>query len=150
MVDKGYPADGDGRLTEAQIYVTSTLNNLEIATFIGEGGNVLSTRDNEAIAGTYAAGYHELVIDLDVMTGDHIGSYTTSGYFDYDASGELGSWGKAGDNIPCTEVTFSLSSDDAYSLRGIGATGNGGGGSIPLYSGGFAGANRLNRRGWNK
>ena len=128
LVVAGGAADGDGTITEAQLYVENDVVNPEVATFIHEGGDVLTTRDNQTVEGTYTAGYHELVVDLDVITGDYIGmsAAQTGGAMEYEWEDGVGVWRKAGDNVPCTSASFSLNGEDSLSLRGIGATANGG------------------------
>jgi len=123
QINKAAAADGDGTLSEAQIYVATELSGLEIATFIDEGSNNLSTRANETIAGSHAAGYHEIALDnMAVETGDFIGEYHSGGTLDADNTGGSGMWYKTGDNIPADSVGFSSFSGWVISLKGIGAT----------------------------
>lgn len=120
-------ADGTGTLQEAQIHVSSEVSGLEIATFIDEGSAIFSTRDNETIAGAYAAGYHEIALDdMAVESGDFIGSYHGGGTVDKDYTGHAGIYVLSGDYIPADSDTFTLWGEDSLSLKGIGVTGNGG------------------------
>jgi hypothetical protein len=61
-------------------------------------------------------------VDLDVEEGDYLGMYFTIGNMERDLSGYDGCWFCSGDNIPCTDVTFSVVAGDAISLYGTGTT----------------------------
>lgn len=118
-------ANDTGTIDTVEIWMFSNGSNVEVATFIDEGSNVLSTRDSEAI-GSVTSGSKQTFsgLDMDVETGDYIGIYGTAGAIEYATSGEGGDgvWFKSGDQIPCTSETFSLSSGRTISLYGTGTT----------------------------
>ena len=115
------PANDTGVVTEVQIFVDTECSAVEAASFADEGGGVFSTNDTESIAGTYAAGYHELVSDLDFNSGEYIGFHDSGGKIEADWSGEPRYY-KSGDHIPAASVEFTLSATASISLYGIGAT----------------------------
>ncbi len=121
-VDHNIAADGSGTLTTWELwFATGDAPDVEVATFVVVSGNNLSTRDSEAI-GTVAAGskYSGGGFSTDVITGDWAGVYFSAGTLERDAVG-LG-WWRAGDNIPCTNATFTGTSR-TFSIYATGATG---------------------------
>jgi len=108
-VNIGNPANESGTITSIEIWAMDTLENCEVATFFVVSGNNLSTRDHELIGNVTKGSKQTFSVDLDVQAGDYIGAYYTC-------------WMKTGDNIPCTNLTFSNRSGEAISLYGTGAT----------------------------
>ncbi|MBA7555185.1 hypothetical protein ES705_47838 [subsurface metagenome] len=121
-VNMGNPANASGKITSIEIWSQSSLSNLEVATFYVVSGDNLSTRDTEFIGDVVAGDKRTFVVDLDVEAGDYIGSYHTVGAIERDSSGNPGCWMKTGDNIPCTNLTFTNRDGEATSLYGTGAT----------------------------
>jgi hypothetical protein len=122
------PANDDGTITSVEIWATGSGNmqDCEVATFIDEGGNVLSTRDSETI-GTVLIGSKQTFsgLDMDVQTGDYIGMYFSAGRVEATISGGTGIWYKSGDHIPCSSETYSSGSNYTLSLYGEGETAGG-------------------------
>jgi len=122
LVNKENPADANGSITSIEIFAVSgnNLANCEVATF-SASGNDLTSRDSEAI-GAVTGGSKQTFSgkDMDAQTGDYIGCTYTAGKLECAMSGGLGIWWKAGDNIPCTSVSFSLEGDGVISLYGEG------------------------------
>ena len=119
-VDRNNPSNETGTITSIEIYANSAMSNVEVATFFVVSGNNLSTRDSEAI-GSVAAGYTTHIVNLNVTSGDYIGIYFSAGSLDRDTTGG-GFWKNAGDQIPCTNVAFTLTAAGTLSLYGTGAT----------------------------
>jgi hypothetical protein len=119
-VDRNNPANASGTITSVEIYANSAMSNVEVATFFVVSGNNLSTRDSEAI-GSVAAGYTTHTVSLNIVTGDCIGIYFSAGGLDRDTTGG-GFWKNAGDQIPCTNVLFTLTANGTLSIYGAGAT----------------------------
>lgn len=121
-IDRVNPANASGIINKVEIYVdTPGMFNIKIATFYVVDGNNLSTRDSEAVDDVGSAGYHSFDVNIDVEAGDYIGIYMKSGTLDRSTAG-TGHWYLAGDQIPCSNVTFTPYSDDTMSLYGTGAT----------------------------
>ncbi len=121
FVGKEGSADGTGKITSVEMWFAIQGANVEVATFIDEGGNVLSTRDYETI-GTVTAGSKQTFsgLDMAVETGDYLGVAGTAGQIEQTPSGE-GLWHATSDQIPCSSVTFDLfSSGKTLSLYGTG------------------------------
>jgi len=121
------PATGTGTIDTIEVWAASTLYNLEVATFIDEGSNNYSTRDNETI-GTVTSGAKRTFtgLDMDVETDDLLGGYYSSGTIERDTSGYAGIRYDATDQIPCTSNNFpDYLADDAMSLYGTGETAGG-------------------------
>lgn len=121
-VNKGNPANDTGTITSVEIWAYTDLSNVEVAIFYEGAANVLSTRDTHSIGSVTAGSKQTFNVNLDVQVGDYIGMYWTTGSIEYSSSGCGGQWIANGDNIPCTDITFSLFEGDAISLYGTGTT----------------------------
>ena len=119
-------ANESGVINSVEIWCDNDLSNCEVATFFrpdpGGAPNNFTTRDSEAIGTVLDDAKRTFVVDLDVVAGDYIGIYYTAGYMERDNSGCDGMWAKSGDNIPCTDITFSNYTTSAISLYGTGTT----------------------------
>jgi hypothetical protein len=122
-VGKENPANDTGSITSVEIWAYSTLSNCEVATFYVVSGDNLSTRDSETI-GTVTSGSKQTFsgLNMDVQTGDYLGTYFTAGSLEKDSSGS-GYWYATGDYIPCTNSTFNSTASVTISLYGTGETG---------------------------
>lgn len=119
-VGKGGSADGTGEIDTVEIYLLASGTAVEVATFIDKGSNVLSTRDTEAIGAVNGGSKQTFSgLTMDVVTGDYLGIYGTTGSIQLDTSGD-GYWYQTGDYIPCTDVTFTFSASRTISLYGTG------------------------------
>ena len=126
IITKYNPANESGTITSVEIWAHSQLSNVEVATFYIVSGNNFTTRDNETIAGTIAAGEKVVkAVDLTVESGDYIGWYFSAGSIDYTGTGSDGYWYRVStDSIPCTDTTFSYDATALiFSFEGKGATG---------------------------
>lgn len=123
LINKTNPANATGKITSVQIYANVSLSNCEIATFYVVSGDNLSTRDYETIGTVTSGAVRTFSVDLDVVAGDYIGIFYTSGEIEADSDGD-GCWGSSigDDKIPCTDYTFSWSSNDQFSAYGTGET----------------------------
>jgi len=123
LVNKNNPADATGKITTVEIWSYTDLANVEVATFYVVSGNNLSTHDTEYIGNVTKGAKRTFSVDLDVQTGDYLGIYLVAGdYIEKDSTGYPGVWHKAGDQIPCTNTTYSFQTDSTISLYGTGAT----------------------------
>jgi len=124
FVNKGNPANQNGRITSVKIYAQSTLANCEVATFYRPDPenypNNLSTRDTHAIGAVPAGSEQSFEVNLEVQKGDYIGIYTSSGNVDVTTSGGKGIWYWNADDIPCTNQLFGTYANEEMSLYGIG------------------------------
>ncbi len=124
LVNKAATATGTGTISTVEIYTGTGLSNCEVATFFVVSGNNLSTRDTEVI-GAVTGGSKQTFsgLDMDVVTGDYLGTYYTAGNIDLETSGGSGVWfAVSADNIPCENVLFTLIDDFIISLYGTGET----------------------------
>lgn len=115
------PANDSGSITYVEIWLFQT-GNVEVATFIDEGSNVLSTRDSENL-GSVSSGSKQTFsgLDMTVVTGDFLGFYSFSGRIVRDTFGS-GYWNTDGDWIPCSSKGFGFNEDRTISLYGTGST----------------------------
>ncbi len=125
---KTNPANATGIITSIEVWVNADFANFEVATFYEGDANVFSTRDNHTI-GTVVAGDKRTFsgLSINVNEGDYLGCYFSNypdGKHEYSKTGGLGYWHLIGDNIPCTDITFTLSGNTTYvhSVYGIGTT----------------------------
>ena len=120
------PANASGTITSVEIWFNvgvGALEGLWVATFYNVSGNNFSTRDTVSL-GEASAGYNAFEVGLNVEGGDYIGIFAGGGRIDTTWSGD-GAWYLAGNQIPCTNVTFAFEAGFTFSLYGIGTTGNG-------------------------
>jgi len=122
-INKTNPANESGIIDTIEIYPWSDLENCEVAIFYLVAEDTLSTRDSVSL-GTVTGGSKQTFSELsiDVQIGDFIGIYYTVGQLEAHTSDYDGVWYKSGDQIPCTDVTFSDYAGDALSLSGTGTT----------------------------
>jgi len=123
-VEYANPANFSGKIKSIELWAETNLSNCEVATFFVVSGNNLSTRDTHTIGSVTAGSKQTFEVDLDVEAGDYIGIYYTAGTLERDISG-AGNWYQSGDNIPCTNVSFSFGTDTTMSIYGTGDTGLG-------------------------
>ena len=133
------PANDSGAITSIDIYALSgyNLSGCIVGTVYLLSGTTYKCRDAHEIGDVTAGSAQNFEVDLDVVEGDYIGVYFTSGYlFFSDLLAGSGYWHKIGDYIPCTDQTFILFSGGTkgiLSLYGTGATVEVGGGANILF-----------------
>jgi hypothetical protein len=137
-VDKNIPANATGKITTVEIWAYyANLAGCEVATF-SASGNDLATRDYETVNNGNGAGVvikgskQTFTVDLDVVAGDYIGLYYSSGYLESDSVTCTGDLYHTGDMIPTASQTFSTHANEMISLHGIGATAEAGGNAIMM------------------
>ncbi|MBA7572824.1 hypothetical protein ES708_14610 [subsurface metagenome] len=125
MINNG-SANESGKITSVEIWASTSLVNCEVAIFYKPDPsgfpNNFSTRDIEFIGAVASGAKRTFSVDLDVVAGDYIGIYFTSGNIERDSSGCGGMWYKTKDNIPCTNLAFTNLATSAISLYGTGET----------------------------
>lgn len=120
VINKGNPSQYSGTIERVAIWAAYSMRGVEVATFYEVSAGRYSTRDTQSIGGTIFAGSRrEYEVNLDVQKGDLIGIYFTSGHIEKDYSGYSGLWLASGDNIPCTNKSFSSQNGSCISLGGI-------------------------------
>jgi len=126
IVSADNPANDTGTITSVEIWASSTLNDVEVATFFLVSGTNYTTRGTHTI-GTVTGGSKQTFsgLEIPVQAGDLIGMFWPSPagqQLEIDFDGFAGRYYKAGDHIPCTNETFTLLGGDAFSIYGIGTT----------------------------
>lgn len=124
-VDKNNPANASGKISKVEIFAVSgyDMANVEVGIFYIVSGNNLSTRDSEVIGTVVGGSKQTFAVDLNVVEGDYIGAYWSGGRIELTSGTATGNWRLAGDNIPCTNVTFELYANRTISLYGYSAAG---------------------------
>ena len=126
QVDHTVAANADGIIDTVELYPYDNMGGVEVAIFRIVSGSTLATRDNETI-GTVTAGAPDPDIftglSMDVITGDYIGFYNTSGTLKRTDTGGAG-WHYAADRIPTAEQAFTANTR-IYSIYGTGETAGG-------------------------
>lgn len=122
-INKANPANLSGKITLIQIYAHTEIANFEVGIFQQVSADTFTTRSVSGNLGTIPAHtLTEKVVDLDVVAGDYIGCYGTTGSMDGASEAGGGLWYLDGDWIPCTNKAFTLyDTDPDLSLYGIGA-----------------------------
>ena len=123
LIELSNPANENGTITSVEIWASSNLSNVEVATFYELETNMFSTRDTHTI-GSVTSGSKQTFsgLSIDVEAGDYIGMYIPTGLIEEDTSGGVAMMYDGGDNIPCTNQGFSEASGYIISLYGAGET----------------------------
>jgi len=119
-IEKDNPANATGKITSIEIWANTNLSTCIVATFYCVSGNNFSTRDYKYIGDVTAGSKQTFDVNLDVQVGDYIGIYWGHGNIAADIAGYAGVWYKSGNNIPCTNETFTLHDGYTLSLYGTG------------------------------
>jgi hypothetical protein len=123
IISMDNPSNADGIIDTMIFYASQSRDNCEGATFIDEGSDVFSTRDNEAL-GT-VSGLPDTItgLSIDILTGDYIGAYNVGAYYN---SGGAGMGYTTGDLIPCSSQSMTVYANFYISIYGTGTEGGGG------------------------
>ncbi|MBA7519311.1 hypothetical protein ES705_11389 [subsurface metagenome] len=119
-IDKTNPANATGKITSIEIWAYEDMSNVEVATFYVVSGDNFSTRGTQFIGNVTAGAKRTFEVDFDVREGDYIGIYWTVGKLAFTPTGGAGTSYGAGDNIPCTDTTFTPYSPYMLSVYGTG------------------------------
>jgi len=127
VIDAINPANATGRITSVEIWADRNMSSVKVATFYRPDPDNyplnFSTRDYQSIGAVTAGAKRTFEVDLDVVTGDYLGIYYSSGTLDQDVGGD-GQWNTyPTDNIPCDNVEFVLTANRTISLYGTGVGG---------------------------
>jgi len=125
-IDKQNSANLTGTIDYCCLNSDTALTGIKIASFINEGGNVLSTHDYTGLADQGSSGLSEYnapedFTAFDIDAGEYLGIYYSSGGIRFNNSG-VGQWNSSGDHIPSSSVTYSLTSNVQLSLYATGNT----------------------------
>ena len=127
IIDKFNPANADGTITSIEIHLVIDATNAMIGTFYTTNGDTLKCRDSATLGAIDFGSTQTITVDsmgsplaIEVVTGDYIGFYSSSGKIDTDTTG-VGVWYKSGEYIdPDDETTYTYYDTYANSLYGIG------------------------------
>lgn len=135
------PANANGTITEIEIWCDTNHTGVEVGIFYltGTSGDHhrYSTRDWEYIGDVAAGAKRTFAVDLDVIAGDFIGYYASTGNGEFSSDGGGGMQILTGDYIPCTDVWFTFGSYTAE--LSVGGTGESE--AVPESSAIFMGTN---------
>jgi hypothetical protein len=142
-INMNNPANDTGKITSIDIWAVNQMAGVEVATFYAVDATHFSTRDYETVnngngAGVVLAGSKQtFTVDLDVVAGDYIGIYGTGGTIEYTTnSGTTCAYFPVeGDNIPCTNLEFTVVNTRDMSIGGTGGTGATVGGVSNIFMG---------------
>ncbi len=117
------PANATGTIDYICIFATNMqMSNVEVASFIDEGSNILSTNGVVSLANpSVGENIYNAPGDFtafNISVGEYIG--IVGRYLEATATGGGGMWYKTGDNIPASSVTFSWIDGWALSLYATG------------------------------
>lgn len=125
LILKDNPANESGTITSIEIWAATDLANCEIGIFTNVSGTNFTSRSNTTL-GAVTSGSKQTFsgLSLAVQTGDYLGIYFSSGTIEMASTGGEGYWYLAGDNIPCSDTTFTYTASTTriLSLYGIGST----------------------------
>lgn len=129
------PANADGTIDTVEIWAVTALAGTKSGTFYAAGGDDFTGRDYEDI-GAVSSGSKQTFagLDIDVVTGDLLGVYKSSGLIEADKSGQPNDMRYySGDGFGSTQ-TYNTAVDAAVSIYGTG-TESGGATYQPRQSG---------------
>jgi hypothetical protein len=131
-VNANNPANDTGKITSVEIWAESNMSKVEVAIFYIVSGNTLSTRSYTSIGSVTSGSKQTFPVNLDVVAGNYIGVYFTSGWIEVNQDASTGLWWKVDDQIPCTNANFTVTAHLSLSLYGTGATAEVGGNAIMM------------------
>lgn len=120
LISKGNPANVAGKISTVEIWASTSMSGIYVATFFELSPNYFSTRDWQAVSGVAAGAKRTRSVNLDVEIGDFIGIYFTGGTIKWSSSGGDNVRARESNEIPCTNVSFGLYLGNAMSLYGRG------------------------------
>lgn len=127
-VDATNPANDTGTLDTFEIFATvsQNLSNAVVGTFSGSGTSY-DDRDYESIGSVYGGSKQTFTgKNCDVVTGDFIGIYYSSGKLERDNSGGSGIYYVSGNKFGSGSATYTAAANYIMSLYATGATAGGG------------------------
>ncbi len=129
VITKDGPANATGMLHTVKVYAREDMTGFIAGTFYTTNGNRLKCRDSELIGDVEAGAERTFTgLSIAVEEGDYIGCFFDTGTIERDKDGFAGVWYKPNQWIdPGDEADYSLLTNDALSLNGIGEPGGGGG-----------------------
>jgi len=111
-------ANASGKITSIDIWAATEMTGVIVAIFTKTPtGYVFTARDSQAIGTVTTGSKQTFTVDLDVVTGDHIGIYFTGGSIERDNSGS-GCFYISGDQTACVDKTFWQTNYYQLSLYG--------------------------------
>lgn len=122
---KENPANATGKITTVEIWANQDLAGAIVAIFTQGVANVFTARDSHSIGNITAGSKQTFEVDLNVVEGDFIGLYWTSGRMEWSSTGD-GDWNYDGNATSGVDLEFSFRANKAGSIYGIGATTEGG------------------------
>lgn len=128
LIDKNNPANASGVINHIEIYMNWGGTTVEVASFYEGSANVFSTRGAtgvlNVVTGLNTFNAPGDFTAFNINASDYIGIYIVGAgyYIEQDLVG-AGCWRATGDNIPCTNVTFTFYATQTFSLYATGSTG---------------------------
>lgn len=117
------PANLSGIITSVSVWAKTTIAGLRVGTFYLVSGTTYKCRDSAALGAVNTGSIQTFNgLSIQVVQGDLIGCYMSSGYIMLDGSGFGGVMNNGSEYIdPEDSASFSLSAGYAMSLYGVGA-----------------------------
>jgi len=113
------PANNTGKITKIEIWaqpLPEIMTGTIIAIFTQISPNVFTARSREIIGDVTAGSKQTFEVNLDVVAGDFIGFYFSTGRMGQSA--DSGFWVIDGDQTACNELTFEFIENKTLSLYG--------------------------------
>jgi len=116
IIDLANPANASGTLDSFEIWASSNLSSVKMGTFSGSGSSY-DDRDYESI-GSVTSGSKQTFTgkNCDVVTGDYLGSYHSSGNLRRATSGGSGIYYKAADTFGGGANNYSALANNVISI----------------------------------
>lgn len=122
------PANASGVIDHIEIYMSTIVGGIiDVAAFEQVGANIFTSRGSSGNL-TAAVGLNTFdapgdFTAFDINAGDYIGVYIMSSESIDRANTGSGYWTNGGDEIPCTDLTFTFTASRTISLYAEGSTG---------------------------
>ena len=121
IIGKENPANGSGKITAVKVYAYADLSGLKVGIFYLTADLTLKCRSASAIGDVVAGAARSFIVDLNVVAGDFIGFFFSTGTMEVTTPGGAGIYYKQADMcVEDYESVVSQSSGYTYSLGGEG------------------------------
>ena len=126
VIAKGNPANATGTIDTIEIYSADDLTDVKVGTFYGSGTSY-SNRDYVTIGSvtsgskqTFTEDSGSNTISIEVVEGDLIGIYWSSGFIEQETHSGVGFYYKSGDQFGAGEQTYTFIDGREISVYGTG------------------------------
>lgn len=113
------PANASGKIDKVELWFNTNAGGVKVGTFSRRITSNFTCRDFATIGNVTAGSKQTFTgLDIDVVVGDFIGIFFSSGTLEWDEAGYAGAYYKEGDQFETGEQAYSPLFNDAGSVYG--------------------------------